>query len=139
VPLLRFAFDEDVAHRVASLLRFHGQDADSARELGRLGLSDAQVLLRAAEARQTLVTHNSRDFRALHEAWVTWRRRWAREAEEVTGVPVHLSQHAGILMTPHLPSHDLARILEDFADTAGSMDDQLFAWSPARGWHKLHV
>jgi hypothetical protein len=102
-------------------------------------LSDAQVLLRAAEARQTLVTHNSRDFRALHEAWVTWRRRWAREVEETTGIAVLLTQHAGILMTPHLPSHDLARIHEDFADSAGSRDDRLFAWSPARGWQELHV
>jgi Domain of unknown function (DUF5615) len=138
VPDLAFALDENVAHAVASLLRSHGQDATSARELSRLGISDVQVLVRAAEEGQTLVTHNSKDFRALHEAWVTWRRHWAREVEQVTGRPVDLSHHAGILITPHLPNHDLARILEEFEDSVGSIDDRLFAWSPARRWHELH-
>ena len=137
MAVLRFALDEDVAHSVAGLLRSHGQNADSARELGRLGLNDAEVLLRAAEARQTLVTHNSKDFRALHEAWVTWRRRWEREVEDVIRTPVFLSQHAGILITPHRSVHDLARIIEEFENTAGSMEDRLFAWNPVSGWHEV--
>jgi len=73
VPVLRFALDEDVAHRLAGLLRSQGWDVDSAKELGHLGLSDVHVLLRAAEDGQTLVTHNSNDFRMLHEVLVTWR------------------------------------------------------------------
>ena len=67
------------------------------------------------------------------------RRRWADEVEQITGIQVHLSQHTGILMIPHLPTHDLARILEAFAEAAGSVDDRLFTWSPARLWHELHV
>lgn len=136
MPGLRFALDEDVRHDLAGLLRSHGQDADSAKELGRLGLTDAQALLRAAEAGQTLVTRNSKDFRALHEAWVTWRRRWEREAQRVTGVPLSLSRHAGILIVPHLPNHQLARLIEEFEDAAAAMDDRLFAWNPAKGWHE---
>jgi hypothetical protein len=101
-------------------------------------LSDAQILLRAAEERQTLVTHNSKDFRALHEAWVTWRQRWAWEVEQTTGSPVNLSRHAGILITPHLPGHHLASILEEFTETARELDDRLFAWNLARRWHELH-
>jgi hypothetical protein len=137
VPVLKFALDEDVAHLVANLLRSQGKVADSAKELGRLGLSDARVLVLAAENKQTLVTHNGKDFRALHEAWVTWRGRWMTEIEQVTGSAVYLSQHAGILITPHLPNHDPARILEEFEDSAGSMDDRVFAWSRTRLWREL--
>ncbi|MGH2615466.1 MAG: DUF5615 family PIN-like protein [Thermomicrobiales bacterium] len=133
----RFALDEDVSHRFASLLRSRGWNVDSAKELDRLGLSDVQVLLRAAADGQTLVTHNIKDFRALHEAWVTWRWRWAAEVEHVTGRPVHLSQHAGILITPHLPNHELARILEEFADAAEPMADRLFSWTQVGGWHEV--
>jgi hypothetical protein len=138
VANLSFALDENVADSVASILRLRGLDADSARELGRLRLSDVQVLLRATEARQTLVTHNRGDFRALHEAWVTWRRRWGGEVERIFSRRLELSQHAGILIVPVLPNYDLARLLEEFADTAGSMNDRLFAWNQARGWHELH-
>lgn len=134
---LSVALDEDVSHRLAGLLRFQGWDADSAKELGRLGLSDTRVLLAAAEHRQTLVTHNENDFRTLHEAWVTMRRLWGTEAERATGMPVTLSRHAGILIVPHLPERDLARILEEFEATAGTIDDRLFMWTRLRRWHEL--
>ena len=134
---MRLALDEDVSHPLAGLLRSDGYDADSAKELGRLGLRDVQVLLRAAESGQTLVTHNNEDFRALHEAWVTWRRRWADEVAGTLGIPVALSQHAGILIVPHLPIQALARILEDLADAAGSTEDRLFAWDASQHWHEL--
>jgi predicted nuclease of predicted toxin-antitoxin system len=129
---LRFALDEDVSHHLASLLRAHGYDADSAKELGRLRLTDAQALLRAAENSQTFITHNDGDFKSLHEAWVTWRRRWSIEIEEAMTRPVHLSQHSGILIAPHGNVHDLARIIEQFADFAESMDDRLFNWTHGR-------
>jgi hypothetical protein len=135
---LRIVLDEDVSHRLAGLLRSQGWDIDSAKELGRRRLTDVQVLLRATEDGRTLVTHNIKDFRALHEAWVTWRRRWAAEVVKMTGSPVHLSQHAGILIAPHLPDRELASILEEFAATDEPMADRLFSWLPARGWHELH-
>lgn len=134
---LRLVLDEDVSHRLAGLLRAQGWDIDSAKELGRLRLTDVQVLLRAVEDGRTLVTHNGDDFRALHEAWVTWRGRWAAEVRQLTGFPVRLSQHAGILITPHLPERDLARLLEEFADTDEPLADRLFSWLPARGWQEL--
>ena len=136
---MRFALDEDVSHPLASLLRSHGYDADSATELGRLRLTDVQVLIQAADARQTLITHNNWDFRALHEAWITWRRRWTREIVQETGVNVSLSAHAGILVVPHLPNHALARIIEPFADAHDSIDDRLFSWNEQRGWHEINV
>lgn len=134
-----FALDEDVDHHVAALLRADGQDAKSAKELARLGLSDIQVLIHATEREQTLVTHNHRDFALLHEAWMTLRRRWAVEIELVTGHPVVLSRHAGILIAPQIPRLHLVRILHEFAHSAGAMDDRLFAWYPATGWQEIHV
>lgn len=129
--------DENVSHPLAGLLRSRGWSIDSATELGRLGLSDTRALLLAAENEQTLVTHNSKHFRNLHEAWVTWRRRWASEVEQLTGSPVFLSQHAGILITPPLRVHELAPILEEFAGTVEVMNDRLFAWHPVRRWHEV--
>ncbi len=137
MPLLRFALDENVRHDLAGLLRSRGWDIDSAKELGRLRLTDTHVLLRAAEAGQTLVTHNDKDFRLLHEAWLTWRERWENEVARLTGVHLPLSRHAGILIVPPLPIHDLARILEPFDDTSDSLDDRLFAWNRSRGWHEV--
>ena len=134
---MRFVLDEDVSHALAGLLRFHGYDADSAKELGRLGLTDVQVLLRAADDGRTLITKNNEDFRALHEAWVSWRGRWAAEVARTVGTPVDLSGHAGILIVPQRPNHVLAPIIEAFADANESISDRLFAWSAAKGWHEL--
>jgi len=133
----KFALDEDVAHAVASLLRYRGLNVDSAKELGRLGLTDPQVLLRAAEQQQTLVTHNRKDFRALHEAWILWRGRWAVEVEQTTGGSTTLTQHAGILIVPHMRNQELARIIEEFDDAAHPTMDRLFAWRRGAGWFEI--
>ena len=133
----RIVLDEDVSHRLARLLRAQGWDIDSAKELGRLRLTEVQVLLRAAEDGRTLVTHNIKDFRTLHEAWVTWRDRWAAEIMHLTGSSVHLSQHAGILIAPHLPDRDLARILEEFVQADEPMVDRLFSWLRVSGWQEM--
>jgi hypothetical protein len=45
---------------------------------------------------------------------------------------------SGILIVPHRPIDDLARILQEFEDTAASMEDRLFAWNSVGGWHELH-
>lgn len=134
---MRFALDEDVAHPLAGLLRAHGYDADSAKELGRLGLTDVQALVQAADSAQTVITRNSKHFRSLHEAWVDWRRRWSAEVLHQTGTEVILSGHAGILIVPSLPVHDLAHIIESFADANVSIGDGLFAWTALRGWHEI--
>jgi hypothetical protein len=134
-----FVLDEDVTHHLASLLRSRGWNIDSAKEMGRLGITDVQVLLRAAEDGQTVITHNNRDFRALHEAWVTWRGRWAAEVRERTGIAVVLSRHAGILIVPPAPAYELAALIEAFAETAGPLADRLFSWTRSRGWHEIHI
>lgn len=130
----RFALGEDVSHDLAALLRGRGWDINSAKDLGRLGLRDPLVLLRAAQAVQTLITHNQNDFRALHEAWLNWRGHWETEVHRRTSAPISLSGHAGILVVPQLPADDLALVLEAGAGVAEPMADRLFRWTPARGW-----
>ncbi len=134
---MRFVLDECVSHPLAGLLRSRGYDADSAKEVDRLGITDVEVLTRAADTARTVITRNARDFRALHEAWLRWRRRWAVEAVRASGVPVALSGHSSILIVPHLPVHALADIVEPFADAYDSIDDRLFSWSDERGWHEI--
>jgi hypothetical protein len=134
---VHIVLDEGVSHPLAGLLRSDGYDADSAKELGRLGLTDVQVLVQAVLSGQTIVTHNKSDFRMLHEAWITWRRRWTAEVVQASGLPIVLSGHAGILIVPQVPNHDLARLIEPFADANDSIPDRLFAWDRAKGWHEL--
>jgi hypothetical protein len=137
VPGSRFALDEDVRHDLAALLRSRGWDVDSAKELGRIGLTDPHVLARAAESGQTLITHNRDDFRALHEAWLTWRSRWEQEVAGLTGAAVSLSRHAGILILPHGFTHELAVILEAFEQSAVPVGERLFIWKTATGWQEF--
>jgi hypothetical protein len=131
---LRLALEEGVPHRLAGLLRERGHDVEYAKELDRLGLSDARVLVQAAESGQTLVVHD-KGFRELHGAWVTWRERWQREVVLAHDPPVGLSSHAGILLVPQSLTIDaLADILEGFADASGWMPDRLSMWNSVRGW-----
>jgi hypothetical protein len=140
VPPLAFALDEDVSHDLAVLLRLRGLNAKSAKELGRLRLTDSQVLLRAVEDRQTLITHNGKDFLLLHEALLTWGRRWEREIVRQTERELHLPRHAGIAIIPHGQPQHLAAILEEFAArSAGLLDDRLFIWSAIVGWEEMHA
>jgi hypothetical protein len=104
-----------------------------------LGLSDVQVLVHAAEHGQAVVTHNNRDFRALHEAWVTWRHRWSAEAHVRTGTHVDFSQHSGIVIAPPIPIYDLAHIVEEFMEAEWPMADRLYVWDRTVGWHEVNV
>ncbi len=129
-----FALDEDVPQAVATLLRQQGLAVQSAKELGRLGLSDVQVLLRAALNRQIVVTHNGRDFALLHEAWTTWSRQWEQEIATESQTPVNLSHHAGIIITPHLPNRTLVDVIASFVASFGPIAGRLLVWSAANGW-----
>ena len=56
-----------------------------------------------------------------------WRRPWAAEVVQVTGMAVALSGHSGILIVPNLPVYALARIVEPFAGAYDSIDGRLFS------------
>lgn len=134
---MRLALDEDVSHRLARVLRSSGHDVASATELNCLGLTDPQVLLHALDAGQTLITQNSKDFEALHEAWVSWRRRWEIEVERLHGRALALSGHLGVLIMPHLPITMLAPAIDGLATSGVPVTDRLLSWTPERGWIEI--
>ncbi len=90
--MARFHLDQKVARDIADGLRFHGHDVVTANDAGLLDAADDIHLLAAADADRILVTHNGKDFRLLHHAWVRWAHAW--------GVS---RAHAGILIIPQPP------------------------------------
>lgn len=127
---LQIVLDEDVTHPLARALRVVGHDVGSAKELGHLGFTDAKLLTRAADLRRLLISHNAKDMRLLHEAWLTWRAQWDALAHP-------LADHPGILVVPHLPLPDLVRIVEEFAGFGIDLTNRVFSWTELDGWHEL--
>lgn len=62
--------DEDVSIDLSVTLAQHGHFVTTTRGERRLGVSDPHQLTFAADRNWTIVTHNGRDFRLLHEAWL---------------------------------------------------------------------
>lgn len=83
--MARFYLDEDVPVAVASFLSGAGHPTRATVTVGRLGRWDADQLLYAADRGWTIVTHNRRDYRALHEGWLAWSPRW-REPHPHAGI-----------------------------------------------------
>ena len=65
----QFYFDEDVLPELARILRTRGEDAVSAYDVGRLGISDSAQLAYAAETGRAIVTSNAADFIRLAREW----------------------------------------------------------------------
>ena len=59
---MKFYFDEDISPKVAELLRKKGIDAVSAHEIGMIGASDEEQLIRAVNEKRVMVTRNRNDF-----------------------------------------------------------------------------
>jgi hypothetical protein len=60
--VIRFFLDEDLWQDIAVAARSSGLDLESAHELDRRSIDDAEQLLFAAERGRCLVSHNARDF-----------------------------------------------------------------------------
>jgi hypothetical protein len=63
---IRLYLDEDVSVLVAELLRPHGFEVLTTRDIRNLGKSDAAQLRYAAAHQLTLLTHNRVDYEVLH-------------------------------------------------------------------------
>ena len=90
----RLYLDEDVHVRVASIVRGHGYEVDTARGEGMLGAGDEDQLAFAADNERVLVTHNRVDFEIL-------ARRYFEEGRS----------HSRIVCAVRRPSHECARRL----------------------------
>ena len=118
--MARFYLDEDVKVLLAPYLEEAGHSALTAVEAGNLQAWDADELSFAVRRRRILITHNRRDYRALHEAWVRWRR----------------GPHHGILTLEQPLGYraaDYVRVILDFLATAPpSLDNRMYDWFARR-------
>jgi len=116
-----FYLDHDVANGTEETLRALGYGATTTRELHFQRVSDAEQLLIAARSSWTLVTHNGKDFRLLQKARRLWPGPFA---------------HAGILIVPQQrwAAAETAARLDRFIRSGLLLINELYAWSPSRGW-----
>lgn len=125
---LAFYLDEDVPHELAGALRAIAYEANSVKELGALGLTDARQLLKAVDLGRTVITYNSKDFKLLHETLSLWSNRWRITAD---------AWHHGILILPHLPVSELVPIINEFASQWFNIENRLFVWDRRSGWQEI--
>jgi Domain of unknown function (DUF5615) len=124
----RYYTDENIHGDVAPGTRSLGLDTDSFREHGTAGWTDPRQLAKAVDLGRAMITSNKKDFRRLHESLHIWRVRW--------NIPDALCHH-GILIVPHERLPVLIRIVTEFDDLYGNIDDRLFMWDERRGWHEV--
>ena len=86
---------------------------------------DQRVLLASAQTGRTVVTHNRKDFRLLHDAWRDWSAAW--------GV---VAQHSGILIVAEVPAPVLAEELDRFLAGGPTVENQLYEWGRISGWRQ---
>jgi hypothetical protein len=98
-------------------------------ELGLGDAIDSYQVLTAAHNGWVLMSHNRKDFRLLHNAWLLWRDAW--------GVSASVA-HGGILILPHDRASDTVQRLDLFATSRpGSLADQIYEYRTSRGWVRV--
>lgn len=69
-PKVKLYLDEDVDINLAVRLGRYGYNVVTTLEVGNLGNSDEKQLEYATHNGRAILTHNRRDFRRLHRAWM---------------------------------------------------------------------
>jgi predicted nuclease of predicted toxin-antitoxin system len=96
---IRLYLDEDFHPGIASAIRQHGHDCQSAAEAGTLGTTDEEQLTFAAAQGRCIVTFNIADFAALAIQWANAGRT-----------------HAGIVVTPQVSRRYFGALLQRLLD-----------------------
>jgi hypothetical protein len=122
-----FYLDENIALAVETELRSRGHFVTSTYAEGRSGAPDPLLLLQAAEQGWTFISHNRRDFRLLHDAWLRWAHAWGIR-----------HPHAGILIVDRVRGQtaaETALLIDAFVRDIGTdLSNTLFDWKARRGW-----
>jgi hypothetical protein len=119
----RLSLDEDVDVAIQAALQRLGYDTVTARDRRARRARDDAHLLAAARDKRVFVTHNASDFKLLQEAWRTW------------GMSV---SHAGILVLPQQRwnAEEAAAKIDEFVRSGVDPTNELYQWTPQRGWTK---
>lgn len=120
--MARFYTDEDFPVSVTAGLRAVGHDILTTQQMQRFGAWDADQLRFAIGERRILLTCNRKDFRTLHEAWLTWSRFWQEPRP-----------HAGIFIFDQLWGQAGAAVyvaaINDFlSGRSGPLDNMAYDW-----------
>lgn len=120
-----FYLDHDVPAAIRLALQAFGRDAITSRDLHTERANDAEQLFTAAHHGRILITHNRRDFELLHHAWRLW------------SAPI---TPAGILVIQQgrWSAAEAAEELHDFVGSGQMLTNELYGWSPSRGWVRFH-
>jgi Domain of unknown function (DUF5615) len=126
--LARLYSDHNVSHYIGPLLWTLGHDLVFSRDIGATSLTDDALLLSTVRANRMFITHNRKDFRMLHDAWVTWPVAFG----------MALPPHPGILILDQAPPETLARVLADFLDVTSpeQLANAIFWWHRHDGWRQ---
>lgn len=111
---MRVYLDESVSVVLATVLRQHGIDCLTARDAGRLGVSDDAQLTFATTTQRVLFTHDTKDFLQLAAAWSLAGRA-----------------HAGLVLAHQVPFRELILRFRAFLlrSQAADLTNQLL-WLP---------
>jgi hypothetical protein len=115
--------DSDVSRHLAGILIAHGHRARTARDERREAARDPEQLLFAAQRGWTVVTHNRKDFRLLHDAWQLWSVAWG-----------YAHAHGGILILEQTPLTTFAPEILRLLESNQQLNGRLFEWSRFHGW-----
>jgi hypothetical protein len=119
-------FDHNVSQPLAALMRLKNHTVLTARDIGLATAGDERHLLVAAQRGLILVTHNVKDFRLLHDAWLMWSGAWGVAAS-----------HRGILIIPGCcEDARAAQELEDFIVRNTGLNTACYEWRPSVGWQR---
>jgi Domain of unknown function (DUF5615) len=123
-----FLLDHNVSAQLARLLRLRGHIATTAREIDMESARDERILLTAATRELSVVTHNVKDFRLLHDAWIAWSRAWRVQ-------PIH----TGILLIPdnhQWPPEQAAQEIDALIARGVIVHNALYEWKTREGWQR---
>lgn len=116
-----FYLDHNISRLVAYYLQQLGHQAMTARELGMARAQDGEVLLAAAADDATVVTHNTRDFQMLHDAWIRWSRAWNVSALRPGILALADVARGGPSWTLHLMAQEIHQFLNQGPELANEL------------------
>lgn len=125
--MAEFYLDHNVARQVSLHLTAAGHTVLTTQNTGLQRATDDEQLLFSAHQGLILVSHNTRDFLLLHDAWRRWTEAWSVSRE-----------HAGILLipnsSPHVSYEWLAQRLDEAVTLPLPLTNELYRWRTNRGW-----
>ena len=129
--MTRLQLDHNVSLKLPPLLEAAGHDVIAVRDVGLARATDDALLLSSVRTDRIFLTHNRRDFRLLHDAWITWPAAFG----------LTLPAHPGILILDASPSGILVGAVSSFLASIppARLANAIFWWHRRDGWRKAAV